>query len=231
MKNIIKWHQYTALIALVPLLIWLGSGLTLNLINHKEHSGNDHRVSVNRETKSVQELISIAQAISKTKPAVKVELISLLNNSFYLIHHDYTDHSYFESDKTLVNAQSGELFEFSQATAEQLALSSYNGETNNVETQLLKPPIAELNKERNPVWQIKTNDDFNTHIYLRANTGEIIAHINDNRRFKDLMLRLHFLDLANVGSFNNWQNIFFALILLALSITGVIWFVKSLKNT
>ena len=231
MKNIIKWHQYTALIALVPLLIWLGSGLTLNLINHKEHSGNDHRVSVNRETKRVQELISIAQAISKTKPAVKVELISLLNNSFYLIHHDYTDHSYFESDKTLVNAQSGELFEFSQATAEQLALSSYNGEMNNVETQLLKPPIADLNKERNPVWQIKTNDDLNTHIYVRANTGEIIAHINDNRRFKDLMLRLHFLDLANVGSFNNWQNIFFALILLALSITGVIWFVKSLKNT
>ena len=214
----------------MPILIWLGSGLTLNLIDHKAHSGNELRFTVSRESSNINNLVPIAQALHKTKPAIKVELIGLLGKPFYLIHHAHTEHSYFKSDRTLVNALNGELFEVTANTAEQLALSSYKGEVTDIETHYLLPPINDLNKERNPVWQIKLDDSANTAIYVRANSGEIIAHINDKRRFKDLMLRLHFFDIANIGSFNNWQNILFALILLVLSVTGVIWFIKGVKR-
>lgn len=229
MKSIIKWHQYTALITLIPLFIWLGSGLVLNLIDHKKHSGNDLRVSVNRDATNADDLLPIKQALGAIAPAVKVELINLVGAPYYLLHHEHVEHSYFKNRKTLINAKNGERFNLTREFAEQLALSSYSGEVSAVDTLYLEPPIYDLNKERNPVWQINTNDKHQTSIYVRANSGEIIAHINDKRRFKNLMLRLHFLDIANNGSFNNWQNILFALILLVLSITGVLWFVKGLK--
>lgn len=229
MKNIIKWHQYTALITLIPLFIWLGSGLALNLIDHNQHSGNELRVSVKRDAQNTEGLVSIKQVLSEMEPVVKVELIDLISTPYYLLHHEHFEHSYFKNSKTLVNAKNGVPFLLTREVAEQLALSSYSGETSSVDTQFLEPPIYDLNKERNPVWQININDSHQTSIYVRANSGEIIAHINDKRRFKDLMLRLHFLDIANNGSFNNWQNILFALILLVLSITGVVWFIKGLK--
>jgi Na+-transporting NADH:ubiquinone oxidoreductase subunit F len=80
-----------------------------------------------------------------------------------------------------------------------------------------------LPKEHNEVWQININDDLYTSIYVDAGSGVIISHVNDDKRFADFFFMLHFMDYGSLGNFNNWQIIFFSMLMLALSLSGFIW--------
>ncbi|WP_412971575.1 2Fe-2S iron-sulfur cluster-binding protein [Glaciecola sp. MF2-115] len=87
--------------------------------------------------------------------------------------------------------------------------------------QLLHPPIEDLARERNAVWQVNLNDPEQTSIYIRAQTGQVIAHVNEVTRWRDLLLMLHFMDYTQEGNFNNWFIKIFALLTLLLAGTGV----------
>ena len=92
------------------------------------------------------------------------------------------------------------------------------------------PPIDDLAKERNAVWQVNLHDDEQTSIYIRAQTGQVIAHVNDLTRWRDLLLMLHFMDYTHQGNFNNWFMRIFAFLTLLLAATGVWWLGRLLRD-
>ena len=55
----------------------------------------------------------------------------------------------------------------------------------------------------------------------RAHSGERIRVLDKHWDWHDLMLKLHFMDYPNNGSFNSIWNIILALSALILSITGL----------
>ena len=189
--------------------------------------------------------ISVKTLLETYPMTSEIEFGLLFNQVIYKLKINAGQHDYQSSHYKLVDAISGELIDLS---AEELAptdkkliyqiasfsykesafgsshaqnpnLSADQSEKMSV-ASLLYPPIEDLPRERNAVWQINVDDVSQTSIYIRAQTGDVIAHVNNETRWRDLLLMLHFMDYAEEGSFNNWFIKIFAVMTLLLSGTG-----------
>lgn len=189
--------------------------------------------------------VSVKSLLERYPMTSEIELSRLFNQVIYKLKINAGRHDYQASHYKLVNAISGELINLS---TEELAPtdknliyqvarfsykdgaleSPYTDNSNPPLRQpervsaisLLYPPIEDLPRERNAVWQVNVDDLSQTSIYIRAQTGDVIAHVNNETRWRDLLLMLHFMDYAEEGSFNNWFIKIFAVMTLLLSGTG-----------
>lgn len=236
MKTLVWLHKWLSVVVFIQLLVWLGTGLYFNLRDEQKAQGNIFRVNnIASSTVDADRLVPIASLIESIaqrnkKPILSVKLIWVNNQWAYLLSHQQVWHSYYLSDVSLVNAYSGQPLVINNIAAQRIASTTYNGEGKVVSNQLLTPPIDDLPKEQNPVWRIQYNDGLNTSIYVRANSGALVSHANDQTRFDQLMFRLHFMDYANTGSFNHPLIIVFALLTFILSFTGFIWLIIRVKE-
>lgn len=223
MRNIRRIHKWLSLLVVLQLVIWLGSGLFFNLMDSSKASGNENRQRVNSDIAIVhQDLVRPNLKLFK-KETQSIQLIDLLDQPFYLLNHHKALYRHFSNDYSLINAYTGDVVIIDQLMAKTIALTSYTGSGNVFFVQKLVAPIDDLPKEQNDVWLVNINDELNTYIYLDAGSGKIISHVNDDKRFADFFFMLHFMDYGMVGNFNNWQIIFFSLLMFVLSLTGFIW--------
>jgi len=222
-------HKWLSLVVGIQLIIWLGTGLYFNLMDHKKASGNALRVHAHHENKlSDFTLIPIAELDATA--ALEVELLWAFNRPYYQLVFERGQHSYQKSRSTLIDAVSGEVKTFQQQEIAQLALSSYSGDGKVSNVALTNPPFSDYVQQQNPMWKVTLEDDLNTVIYLDGITGKVIRHANDDYRLKDLMLMLHFMDYGKSGGFNHWLIIAFAVATLLLSLTGITWLIQLYKN-
>ncbi|MFT4652668.1 MAG: Na+-transporting NADH:ubiquinone oxidoreductase subunit F [Patiriisocius sp.] len=96
--------------------------------------------------------------------------------------------------------------------------------------RLYKADIPLLTQEQNAAWQISINNGLNTKVTLNAQAGDSIAHLNDKAPWRKFFFKLHFMDYANAGSFNNILIKLFALITFMLSCTGMYWLFELVKD-
>jgi len=189
--------------------------------------------------------ISVKSLLENYPMTSEIELSRLINQVIYKLKINAGQHDYEASRYKLVDAISGELIDLSTEELAptdknliyQIANFSYKDSAfGSPHTQnpnpspdqpekmsgatLLYPPIEDLPRERNAVWQINVADINQTSIYIRAQTGDVIAHVNNETRWRDLLLMLHFMDYAGEGNFNNWFIKIFAVMTLLLSGTG-----------
>lgn len=189
--------------------------------------------------------VSVKSLLERYPMTSEIELSRLFNQVIYKLKINAGRHDYQASHYKLVNAISGELINLSTEELAptdknliyQVARFSYKDGflespyTDNPNPplhqpervsaiSLLYPPIEDLPRERNAVWQVNVDDLSQTSIYIRAQTGDVIAHVNNETRWRDLLLMLHFMDYAEEGSFNNWFIKIFAVMTLLLSGTG-----------
>jgi uncharacterized iron-regulated membrane protein len=227
-------HKWVSLLVGAQLIIWLVTGLYFNLMDHTKASGNVNRQAVahqpNESSAQLTDLSLYPVNKLNVTQVKSLELNWILNKPYYLINHDVSPHHYQINERTLYNATSGERVLINQSQINQIAQHSYKGAAIITSTELLKPPISELPNEHNQVWKISIEDELNTAIYIRDNSAQLISHVTDDKRLRDLMFKLHFMDYGNEGSFNNIQNIVFALFMLMLSLTGIYWLVSLVKN-
>jgi ferredoxin len=236
--NFKKIHKWVALIVFVQLLIWLVSGFLLGKVDHSKAAGrNTISQASNKNVAFTEQLIDI-QDILKDYPLAKhIELLSLSDMPVYRVRIAAGTHSYQRSNYALLDASKGTLINFLQPETGSgyhniiydIAQGSYKKPLNTPVLKLLMPPIEDLPRERNPVWQIDTQDSDNTHIYVRANTAQLIAHVNDETRWRDLLLMLHFMDYLQEGSFNNIFIKILGFFTFILSATGL-WWIYSLAR-
>lgn len=224
-----KIHKWLSIAVVVQLLIWLSTGLYFNIMDHQQASGNAKRIKI-ETTSTFADFTFFPITNLPVENVEAIDIVWLQDHPFYLVSFQNVAHGYQKQHRRLFNAVSGKSYYIDGEVALSIAMSSYQGHANVLSTQRLLPPIAELIKEENNVWQIKLDDKANTHIYVSESSGKVIAHVNDDRRLKDLMLKLHFMDYANQGSFNNPQMIVFALLSLILTLTGIIWAIPLFKQ-
>ena len=217
-------HKYLALIVAVQLLIWLSTGLLLGqmhsapTIEKRVENGVD--LSENDE-----ELMTIKQLLALSPNAISIELVNLLGKSVYRVMTEYSKH---EQEKTyeLYDAVTGEQFNLNEVDIRRLVTSKFQFTSPITNVSLVQPPFSELPKEKSPLWKVAVFDEFSTHIYLRASSGDIVAALNENSEWTSLLMMLHFMDYQNAGSFNHWWIKLFALLTLVMSITGVTWLLQ-----
>ncbi|AOW75715.1 Na+-transporting NADH:ubiquinone oxidoreductase subunit F [Colwellia sp. PAMC 20917] len=225
-----KLHKWLSLLVGLQLFIWLGTGLYFNLMDHEKASGNQFRQRPTIAQVDISRLVEPQLVLSRSKRSVSLKQISLLAQPYYLLTHQKGLYSHFINNYSLVDAYTGEPVLIDEAIATKLAQSSYNGQGAIKRAIKLSPPYDDIPREKNHVWQINYADHINTSVYIDAGSGRIIKHSNDDKRFVDIFFMLHFMDYGSEGSFNNVQNIVFAIFTLFFSLTGLIWTIELAFN-
>jgi ferredoxin len=232
-------HQWLALIVFVQLIIWVGSGFLLARIDHGIAAGQTTKAerseTAHTPTDVVDNLVSIELILANNRNVQSVTLTQLHEHWVYRLQHRKSRHAYQPNDFTLIDALSGDLIEISDEIARKLAVESYKSQVINdppLVTCVTKfyADVPDLPKEQNSIWQISINDALNTNIIVNAQTGSIVAHVNDKTYWRNLFFTLHFMDYANEGSFNNIFSKVFSLLTLLLSLTGLYWLYELLRN-
>ncbi len=229
-------HKWLSLFVFIQLFIWLGTGLFFNLMDHDKARGNQNKQSAAVQIIDNQRLLNPNYIITNSSRQVsEVALIQRLGQPYYLLTHEKGLYSHFKSDLSLVDAYTGIELTINENVAGRLAQASYKGVGDISGVVKLSPPIADMLKERNTVWQVNFSDDLETSVYLDASSGRIVGHSNEDKRFVDLFFMLHFMDYpflgeGSVGGFNNGQIAFFALFTLVFCLTGFIWVIELLRK-
>ncbi|AIY66147.1 2Fe-2S iron-sulfur cluster-binding protein [Pseudoalteromonas piratica] len=222
-------HKWLSLVVVLQLLIWLGTGLYFNLMDHSKASGNELRVHSHHEGKVTDfSLIPIKDIASEAPQEVK--LIWVLHQPYYHFVFDRGQHSYQKRHSMLFDAVTGKPFILSEEQVLTMAKNSYLGEEKLTTPVLSQPPFSDHVSQQNPMWQVVVEDENNTTIYLDSVTGQVLRHANDDFRLKALMMKLHFMDYGNSGGFNHWLIIAFAFATLFLSVTGVTWLIQQYRS-
>lgn len=230
-----KLHKWLSVIITLQLLIWLGSGLFFNLMDHSKARGNANRVSAKKEVNiDYHRLVEPTTVLAKYhKPVMSIKQIELLGQPYYLLNHTQNLYLHFYNEYTLVNAYTGEEQIVDFVMAQAIANASYKGSADILSTVKVSPPVSDFLKEQNTLWQVNYNDELNTSVYIDSGSGRLVGHSNDDKRFADFIFKLHFMDYGiagKLGSFNNGLIVFFALITLFFCLTGAIWVVDLAKK-
>ncbi|RTR38786.1 2Fe-2S iron-sulfur cluster binding domain-containing protein [Shewanella canadensis] len=226
MSLIKTFHKWLSLLVGLQLLVWLGTGLYFNVMDHDKASGNQNRQRVESPAVDLQRLIEPKTVIREYDTTVSMSLITLLSHPYYLLIHEKGLYRHFKNSYSLVDAVTGKPFVITKTIATVIALESYKGTATVAATVKLTGPSDDFPKEQNSLWQVNIDDDLNTSVYVDAGSGRLIGHSNDDKRFVDFIFMLHFMDYASEGSFNNVQVIVFAIFTLFFAFTGLIWTVE-----
>lgn len=230
MNLIRKVHKWLAVIVGIQVIIWVSSGLYLNIADHQKASGKaffqplPHYQFQHRDT-----LFPVSQVLSQIPAAKEVKVISLLGATYYLVTTEKALYPHFVNSYQLVNARTGKWEALNQQQVIDMAKASYTGNGEVAESELIATRPFDFPKQRNPVWRIDFDDELSTSAYIEAGSGRLIGHSNRDKRIADFMLMLHFMDYQKHGSFNSWLIILFAVLTLGLVFTGAIWSVQWLS--
>ncbi|PCI63283.1 MAG: hypothetical protein COB35_01435 [Gammaproteobacteria bacterium] len=233
------FHRWLSILVFTQLLIWISTGLYFNLMDHQKASGDQHRQRVDENTKQFahDEFFPLRKVLQQFASIEKISVISRLDNPYYLLTFKHGLYSHFPRLQKLIDAKTGQLENIDSGFVQSMAQLSYKGNAI-VKSAQIYSQTEELPKQQNPLWRINFNDKLSTSVYVDAQNASVIGHVDDDKRLADFMFKLHFMDYkilsdmtgGKVGSFNNAQIIFFALLTLLFSLTGVYWLLHLVKH-
>mgnify|MGYP000577884680 CR=1 FL=1 len=219
-----KIHKWASVVVGIQFLLWLLSGIYFNLMDHTKAAGHTFRSHAHQQVEmNNNEFVELKDVATKFKPSIAIAPIQLLGQAYFLLTHEKGLYKDFKNHYTLVDAYTGDKVKIGSSFASELAKQSYNGPSDISSVKLMQSPIEDFPKQKNASWRIDFVNDINTSVYIEAESGRLVGHSDDHKRFADIFFMLHFMDYGNEGSFNNIQIILFAFITLWLSLTGLIW--------
>jgi ferredoxin len=246
-------HRWLALFVGLQLLLWIVSGLLLNLVDEEFFDANGHRQFSSpkalsqsftsdededeNEAQSSALSISPLGALLATLPKqtfITVELLSLFNSPVYKIISQVSPgnvqtqritHYYWADSLTPVMLSIKEI--------KQLAIQSYRADPQQLDSvkRIAEPTLLAQGDTgfniTEPVYQILVDDAAKTRIYINGASGDILGHKNSRSDLKDWLFILHFMDYnpGNGLSFNHFwiQGIALLSLLLGLSGTALLY--------
>lgn len=180
MHRFARWHIWLGWLAALPLLLWTISGLVMTLRPIDEVRGEDLRRGPG---------LLLTDTLTAPRPAVPVKRLTLVeeNGTPVWIATDSKGNQsrYAQDGKPLPGV--------SEAEARQLSQAAFAGSAALVSMQRFSAEASPLDLRRpRPSWQATFADG--THIYIDADTGEVLALRTEYWRFYDLMWGLHIMD-------------------------------------
>ncbi|MEP6391310.1 MAG: PepSY domain-containing protein [Halioglobus sp.] len=225
---IFRWlrflHRWLSLIIGLQLLVWVGSGLLMSLIDQAQAGGSTTRASVEMPRLGVaaSAIIAPVQLNVGAFTPLGLKLTSLADRPVYQIETD--------SGFRLYDALTGRLAIIDATLAQHLALMSYAGPAAPGEAILLPQGVAGIHAIAGPLWEVPMNDSLQTRVYVHGDTGVVVAHRNARGELMETLLMLHFMDYFQRGGFNNPQIIATAFLTLWLAISGFLLLFVSFRS-
>lgn len=216
MHRFARWHIWLGWLAAIPLLLWTVSGLVMTLRPIDEVRGENLR----RQPALLQTDGLIAPRLAT--PVKRLALVEENGAPVWVTTDSAGKQSRFAADGRPISP-------VDEAEARRLALSAYAGTT---ALQSLRHFAADaspldLRRER-PSWQATFSDD--THVYIDADTGEVLALRTGYWRFYDLMWGLHIMDPLGRENTSHPLLWVFAAIGLTTSLLGTVLLFRRRKR-
>ncbi len=180
MQRFARWHIWLGWAAAVPLILWTLSGLFMTLRPIEEVRGE--------QVRRPPALISTTDlsAPRLPGPVKRLALTEQKGAAVWVVTDNAGNQARYAADGMPIPP-------VGEAEARELAAATYAGQAPLVSVQRFAadtPPL-ELRRER-PSWQAVFEDG--THIYIDADTGEVLALRTRFWRAFDFMWGLHILD-------------------------------------
>jgi len=207
-------HRWLSLIIGLQLLVWVGTGLLMSLIDQTQAGGGTTRASVDPPGLHLAAAPFIApdQLDMGDRTPLGLKLTSLAGRPVYQLKTD--------DGISLYDARTGRPVVIDSALAQYQALLSYAGPAAPGEAVLLPEGVAGIHAIAGPVWEVRMSDRLQTRVYVHGETGIVLAHRNARGELMETLLMLHFMDYFETGGFNNPQIIATAFLTLWLAISG-----------
>ena len=180
------------------------------MMDHTKAAGNTYKNNAHQHVEVEQSLLVEPMAVLQAnKASISLVQTQLLGKPYYLLTHTKGLYRHFENHYTLVDAYTGEQLVLDQSLAVKLAKQSYTGPGGVVSAKFLSYPLDDFPKQKNASWQINFADDVNSSVYIEAESGRVVGHSDDDKRFADIFFMLHFMDYGNEDGFNSVQMMLF----------------------
>lgn len=225
----IRWqqlHKWLGLLIGLQLLLWIVTGLLLNMIPSVWFSASMHQqqsVSAQAIPISLQITVSINDVVRLSHlPLSDIELIAILARPAYQLTQVNGQQVFVWADtlqKTTKYQQVLSRVSLTDLQIQQIARASYRGDAKLAPAKALKHdntmPVGTL--------MITANDEVDTRIYVNRHSGSVIAHQNNRSDYQQWLLMLHFMDYnsENGVSFNHFWTQIIAVLSLIFIISGI----------
>ncbi len=209
-----KLHKWLSLAIGVQVFLWVLSGCLISLLDAQTVGG-----------RLTRQAIPDGYSLAEFGPLVGLENLPLGQEKVRSIALD----TFFYrpvyrvalADSTrLFDASTGHPLIIDKSMAQQIALASYSGEGQLLNTQKLPQGSDEMRGVSGALWRSDFSDSLATRVYISAQDGRVLAHRNDRWALVDFLLMLHFMDYERADSFNNPQIIIITFATLWLTVSG-----------
>lgn len=207
MQRFARWHIWLGWAAAIPLLLWTLSGVFMALRPIEEVRGEDLR----RQPAPFAPQVLVAPKLDN--PATRVTLIAQGPRAVWVVTGADKSQSRYSADS---GAQLGPV-EVIEARA--LAELAYAGSAKLTAIRRFAADQAPLDlRKPRPSWQASFADG--THIYIDADTGEVLALRTKWWRAYDFMWGLHIMDPVGRENSSHWLLWLFGGIAIVTSAIG-----------
>jgi len=215
-----RLHKWLALLVGIQLILWIVSGIVFSFINHDNVNGGF--IYKTDQVNHIVQPDNFVELLQDYPAATEVSQITLLDKSVYKLIID--------SKILLLDTQTKKSIVIEEDLIKQIAEKNYRGQGELLQVNLVNELSDENRAFTLPSWQLIYADEFDSHLYFSAKTGEFQGVRTDNWRIFDFFMMLHFMDYGQRGDFNHALIIMAGIILLFFSISGMLLIYSSFSR-
>ncbi len=216
MKTLRKLHRWVGLLVFLQVLLWIGSGLLISLLDADLARGNATRADLVEAPLVTEALLPVS---ALPRPFAGIESVRLQHVADTLVYRVAGRDS-----SRLYDAFTGEPVLIDAARALAIARQSYR--TPPGEEMM---PAADAFFEET-VWRVAFADRVETMVFVGTEDGHVLGHRNNRTELVDFLLTLHFMDYTGGHDFNHPLIVIAAILALWLTLSGALLLAASLRR-
>ena len=209
-------HKWFGLFVGLQILIWLGSGLYMVVVDIDFIHGDPLVRNMQQAVTLPDTLVlSVNGLRAKYPDATNISLNQVMGQSHYTVTTP--------AERYLLDPQSGRVISpLDEQTAKQIAKYHFNGDATVIRATLItsNPPM-EIQTRRLPLWRIDFDDRFSSSFYIDPYSGVLATRRHQYWRIFDFLWMLHIMDYDERADAHNPLLITAQLTGLIFTLTGI----------
>jgi hypothetical protein len=222
MRSLRALHKWMALLLFLQVLVWIGSGLIISLMDAAIAAGNTSRGDPAPAAPLAGEDLLAIDALALERGGLQSVHLSRIDGlPVYRLR--------YAQGVRLLDARTGAVVVVDREMAQRIAMQSYRDSGAIIRVERVDRP-AELVSFEGPAWRVDFDDSLGTRAYVDASDGRLLGHRNDRSALLEFLLKLHFMDYDGGRDFNHPLIITVAFATLWLTVSGALLLIASLRR-